>query len=252
MNRDTMRKWRGWLEDNGWLQLLGHRDPQTGEFSIPIYRVDEGTIPESFGYGHSEDSRRKFRLRQPPKVSVTVPAESFGEEVEPKKQVETDDQVAPSLLASELVGSEPSALRVIPQEQDQEQHLPPAALPSGNTTPTPTAEPVWGNEDKTVAELPCWSVVHEEFGITASHPDETPFRIIDFVMKYEQLEDCELREMIRWANNHKFWSQRIVTVKALAEAMHNGIVEGGAQEKALVPQFRRYRINVHYKAVHGN
>ena len=47
--------------------------------------------------------------------------------------------------------------------------------------------------------------------------------------------------MIRWANNHKFWSQRIVTVKALAEAMHNGIVEGGAQEKALVPQFRRYK-----------
>jgi len=90
MNRDTMRKWRGWLEDNGWLKLIGHRDEESGDFAVPVYRVDEGTLPaaESFGYGHSEDSRRKFRTRKPPKVSVTEAAESFGEEVEPKKQVE--------------------------------------------------------------------------------------------------------------------------------------------------------------------
>jgi len=258
MNRDTMRKWRNWLETNGWLQLLGHRDPQTGEFAVPIYRVDEGTIPESVGYGHSEDSRRKFRLRQPPKVfdtvqpkvSVTVPAESFGEEVEPKKQVDTDDQVAPSLLASELVGSEPSALRESSTPKKENLTSMPAALVS-ETTATP--EPVWGNEDKTVGSLPCWSVVHEEFGLVASHPDEVSFRKIDFVMRYEQIEDYELRELIRWAVNHKFWSQRIVTVKALAEAMHSGIVDGGAAEKALVPQFRRHRINVRYKAIgHGD
>lgn len=237
MNRDTMRKWRNWLETNGWLQLLGHRDPQTGEFAVPIYRVDEGTIPESFGYGHSEDSRRKFRLRQPPKVPVTVPAESFGEEVEPKKQVDTDEQVEPSLLVSESVGSEPSALRVpIPQEQKQKQNPTPAAHASAEAE---QEQPLWGNEDKTVSELPCYTAVHDEFGLTAGLRDETLFRMIDFVMSYEGMNADELRVMIRWAMKHKFWSKRIVTVKALAEAMHSGIIEGGAAEKALVPQFRR-------------
>ncbi|MGC2831924.1 MAG: hypothetical protein WB994_19960 [Candidatus Acidiferrum sp.] len=42
LNRDTMRKWRNWLLEYGWLHLMGHRNPETGNFSVAVFRVDEG------------------------------------------------------------------------------------------------------------------------------------------------------------------------------------------------------------------
>lgn len=99
LNRDTMRKWRNWLVENKWLKLMGHRDAKTGEFAVPIFRVKEGTVAETFSDGRSRNipPRRSRNLQQPcpPNISVTAAAESFGEEVEPLNQVEPEKQVAP-------------------------------------------------------------------------------------------------------------------------------------------------------------
>jgi hypothetical protein len=46
INLDSLKNWRKWLVDNGWLVLLGHRDSKSGEFKVPVYRVTRGTIPE--------------------------------------------------------------------------------------------------------------------------------------------------------------------------------------------------------------
>ena len=123
LNRDTMRKWRNWLVKNGWLKLMGHRDAKTGEFAVAIYRVKEGTAAESFGDGRSRNipSRcsRNFQSPSQPKFSATAAAESFGEEVEPKRQVDSQRQVEPfevgvsesvSELVSEAAPPPPSCL----------------------------------------------------------------------------------------------------------------------------------------------
>jgi len=94
-----MRKWRNWLVENGWLKLMGHRDAKTGEFAVAIYRVKEGTVAESSSDARNRNipSRcsRNFQSPSQPEFSATAAAESFGEEVEPKKQVDSQRQVEP-------------------------------------------------------------------------------------------------------------------------------------------------------------
>jgi hypothetical protein len=114
LNRDTMRKWRTWLVDNGWMKLMGHRDPKTGEFSTPIYRVKEGTVTENI----SDGRRRNIPLRSQPKVSVAVPAEVFGEEVDTYKQVDSERQVEPKV--SQSVSEIPFASLTTSSDNSQE------------------------------------------------------------------------------------------------------------------------------------
>jgi len=109
LNRKTMQVNRRWLIDNGWLIKMGERNSKTGQFSIPIYRVDEGTIPAETD-GRSANRVPQIGLRSPsptirtqpqPTTLPTVPAQKLGEEVYPYKQVEPKEQV--SKLASESV-----------------------------------------------------------------------------------------------------------------------------------------------------
>jgi hypothetical protein len=38
---------RKWLIENGWLKLVGQRDLTSGEFTVPVFQVDEGTVPRT-------------------------------------------------------------------------------------------------------------------------------------------------------------------------------------------------------------
>jgi hypothetical protein len=115
LNRDTMRKWRNWLIENGWFKLMGHRDAKTGEFAVGIYRVKEGTVPESFGDGRSRNiplrCSRNIQSPPQPKLSVTAAAEVFGEEVEPVKQVDSQKQLEPFEVASKKESNQSTASR---------------------------------------------------------------------------------------------------------------------------------------------
>jgi helix-turn-helix protein len=45
LNEKTVFEARRWLIDNGWLVKVGERRME-GRFTVPVFRVDHGTIPE--------------------------------------------------------------------------------------------------------------------------------------------------------------------------------------------------------------
>lgn len=62
MHQDTVVDARRWLRDNGWLVKVREIVREDGEFNIPVFRVERGTIPEK--------TIRKFSV--PPEKSLTT------------------------------------------------------------------------------------------------------------------------------------------------------------------------------------
>jgi len=101
---------------------------------------------------------------------------------------------------------------------------------------------------ESIYKLPCYNVLHEEFGVQAGLSESSYQRMLDInkVMNYEGMDTDELRRLIRWSFQHPFWKKRILSVASLSKAMTKGILadeSGGVHEKALVPQFRRSEKN---------
>jgi hypothetical protein len=99
MNRKTMRKWRNWLVENGWLKKMGYRNTDSGEFAVPRFRVKEGVLPET---KTCPSDRAQNLVGGADQTLVNRPRPTFGrhpdqglvEEVEPR-EVDTKEQVEP-------------------------------------------------------------------------------------------------------------------------------------------------------------
>lgn len=90
--------------------------------------------------------------------------------------------------------------------------------------------------------LKCTDVIHDEFEAWNLEHEIGSLKKIDSCMVYWQMGTEELRSLIRWSATHKFWKNRIVHVKSLANNMERGLAtkeSGGSAEKSLVSQFRR-------------
>jgi Helix-turn-helix domain len=97
MDRHSVCKWRGWLIENGWLEKVGERQSSSGKFSVPIFKVRRGTVPEKITDGRASNRVRKLRTRTGVKTSHTDRCENFALEVDKEKQV---DYVAPCLAVA--------------------------------------------------------------------------------------------------------------------------------------------------------
>lgn len=60
MNKETLTKYRQWLIDYGWLEKVGERS-SGGEFSVPIFRTDQGCIPDKSHDGRQDNDPTKAR-----------------------------------------------------------------------------------------------------------------------------------------------------------------------------------------------
>jgi Helix-turn-helix domain len=78
LSRDTVFDNRKWLVKYGWLIPLGHVPAQHGQFSVPKFRVDEGTIPENIRVGKTPTGRGgKFPTRTHRKKADTLRSEKL-------------------------------------------------------------------------------------------------------------------------------------------------------------------------------
>jgi Helix-turn-helix domain len=70
INPKTLNRWRKYLIANGWLQKVGDRRREDGEYSVPIFKVRRGTVPHNLG-----DGRKRNRA---PKNGVPTDTNNWG------------------------------------------------------------------------------------------------------------------------------------------------------------------------------
>jgi Helix-turn-helix domain len=236
LNRDTMRKWRRWLVDNGWLKLMGHRDSKTGEFAIAIYRVKEGTVAETFSDGRSRNipSRcsRNFRSPSQPNISVSAAAESFGEEVEPLLQVDSEKQVAPIEVEPMSVKSFSQSGSHEPQAVHQDSQTEEKDKPSKLVADKAEEEAVKALRQK----IGCWQAIPAHLGLPYFSADHDPWLTrIATVLYYRNRSEEWLMNLVWWAKGSdpkdregKFWNTKLQTgdtaVRKLAEYLEKGTI----------------------------
>jgi hypothetical protein len=242
LNRDTMRRWRKWLIDNGWLKLMGHRDAKTGEFAIAIYRVKEGTVAETFSDGRSRNipSRcsRNFQSPSQPNISVPAAAETFGEEVEPLNQVEPEKQVAPIRVDPMSVSPSFSHGADAPMAQDQDSNT------SKQDNPTPIADEAEEKMERERAEriealraeIGCSQTIPVYLGLPYFAADHDPELVrIAEMLYHRNRSETWLSRLVWWAKGGdekdregKFWNRKLQTgnaaVKKLAEFLEKGTI----------------------------
>jgi len=70
LNKDTLANHRRWLVENKWLVKV--RETRTdGEFGVPVYRCEVGTVPEKIRDGRRKNRIRKNRMPSDPKSSAS-------------------------------------------------------------------------------------------------------------------------------------------------------------------------------------
>ena len=128
LNPKTMRTWRKWLVINGWLKPMGYRSADSGEFAVPKFRVDEGTLPETKS---CPSDRIQNLVACADQVLGDRPAPSLGShriqnldeevetsEVDTKEQVDTKEVEPPSVFLSDsLTDSLRSSQHVNPKNE---------------------------------------------------------------------------------------------------------------------------------------
>lgn len=99
---DTLKKWRKWLVANKWLVPVGQRNARTGEFSVPVFMVDEGTVEGEINHGN------RGRKHPPPsrvKNTAAVAGEVFTPEVDSGFEVDTKREVEEKTAMSQFAES---------------------------------------------------------------------------------------------------------------------------------------------------
>lgn len=100
-----------------------------------------------------------------------------------------------------------------------------------------------------VNELPCYAVLHEEFGVRAELP-ERPIREIHTVLSKLGEDENWMRGCLRWCFDHrKFWSKCIVRVSSFADSLVKGLDDPDA--KQLPAQYNRFLSSKHRTAGAG-
>lgn len=105
---------------------------------------------------------------------------------------------------------------------------------------------VLGDMETPVQELPCYNTLHEAFGVVAALPEMT-VREIHSAAKQLGEDDSWIKGCLHFAFDHKkFWSQRIVTAQAFADALISGLSDPSANK--LPSQYNRYLSTKHRTA----
>jgi len=81
LSKNTVVDARRWLVDHKWLVKVGERRVE-GRFSVPIFRVECGTVPQEMCDGRKKNRVRIFGAPSVPKKSDTVRTQNFGQESE--------------------------------------------------------------------------------------------------------------------------------------------------------------------------
>jgi len=100
-----------------------------------------------------------------------------------------------------------------------------------------------------VNELPCYNTLHESFGVVAALPEMT-VREVHSVAKQLGEDESWIKGCLHFAFDHKkFWSHRIVTAQAFADALISGLDDPAANK--LPSQYNRHLANKHRTAGAG-
>jgi hypothetical protein len=88
-----------------------------------------------------------------------------------------------------------------------------------------------------VHDLPCFTLLHEEFGRSEILP-EPVIRRIHSALKALGKDELWMQGSIRWAARHKFWKERVVNAETLATPLINSINDPEA--KMFAAQYDKY------------
>jgi len=69
ISENTLFKWRKYLIENGWLEKVGNRHRLDGEFTVPVFKVKRGTVPQNLGDGEGNRT---------PKLGVWTHPKTWG------------------------------------------------------------------------------------------------------------------------------------------------------------------------------
>lgn len=96
VSEKTLTIARRWLVEHGWLQRIGQRNSESGEFAIPVFKVTRGTVESKLPHGREKlphgrtKSSQSRKVSYPPSKKVSAVAESkLPPEVDVKREVDT-------------------------------------------------------------------------------------------------------------------------------------------------------------------
>jgi hypothetical protein len=94
----ALKAGRKLLVKTGWLVPVGQRDARSGEFAVPVFMVDEGTVVQKMVYGN-RGTQNSPRSRV--KNCTAVAGQKLAPEVYSTKQVDSKGEVEKESLSSE-------------------------------------------------------------------------------------------------------------------------------------------------------
>jgi hypothetical protein len=100
-----------------------------------------------------------------------------------------------------------------------------------------------------VHDLPCFTLLHEEFGRAEKLPEEV-VRRVHSALKALGKTPAWMQGCLQFALNHKFWAGRVVNAGAFAKVLINGIND--PEGKKLPAQYDRYVAQKRRAAGAGN
>jgi hypothetical protein len=132
MNESTVLKYRKWLVDNKWLVPIGFVPSRHGHFSVPKFRVEEGTVPENITDGRGSNRPRRNQDRSVMNGSGSDrPGGIRTEAVSSLKQCQTEPVTPNPEQVSNQAIKEPSA----PENFFEEENLRESEVGTTNKTP---------------------------------------------------------------------------------------------------------------------
>ena len=215
-------------DDAGKVQVINPKDIITYE-EFPSGRCDEASR-ETSDEGSDEAS------------DETSDRTSLNTNLKNQSQDKSQDESQSKGLASKLVSSDESLRSSSTTSAVAEDDV--EVKNTRNQNSSKLGDEPEQKQDRFVAmkTLKCTPVLHEEFAAWNLESEINSLLKIDSCMAYWCMGTEELRTLIRWSATHKFWKNRIVHVKSLADNMKRGLLtkeDGGSGEKCLVSQFRR-------------
>jgi len=259
MSAPTFKAAKRGLRTKGWFTNAKKRVRDDGSYSTVKEQVHIPTLSRA-----TNDTYLGQESCPTPVSHLTLPSgntltlhEVPTSEVPNIEEPNMEDELVSKLVSSDV--SLRSTSTTSPNGEGGEEHSPLTSKDKNNTNqetsknnpndalweeraPVETRLESFGFEH--IWKLPCWDILHAEFGLTASLDENVHQRVLDIheAMNYERMDADELALLIRWALQNKFWKTRILSVASLSKAMFRGLLTddtGGVHEKGIVPQFRR-------------
>jgi hypothetical protein len=101
INPKTLNRWRKYLIANGWLQKVGDRRREGGEYSVPVFKVKRGTVPQNLGDGRKRNRAPRNGAPTDTKIGGATDTKIWNVD----RYQDLGDEVDTGLLDSEKVES---------------------------------------------------------------------------------------------------------------------------------------------------